>query len=107
MTKVTSINEIQSRGITPRTTKRKQLIGTVVSTKNAKTITVTIDTYKKHPIYGKRLKVTKKLHAHDEKEIAHVGDIVKIVETRPLSKTKKFRLAEIIKKVVVLQKEDN
>lgn len=92
MTKVTKVNE------TKRETKRKQLVGAVVSTKNQKTISVAVDTYKKHPLYGKRFKVTKKLRVHDENEIANVGDIVKIAETRPLSKTKNFRLVEVIKK---------
>ncbi len=80
-----------------RETKRKQLIGTVVSTKSTKTISVLIDTYKKHPLYGKRYKVTKKISVHDENESAHEGDIVKIAETRPLSKTKTFRLVEVMK----------
>ncbi len=92
MTKVTKVKEIK------RVSKRKQLIGAVVSTKNKKTIGVTVDTYKKHRLYGKRFKVTKKFSVHDEKEIASVGDIVKIAETRPLSRTKNFRLVEIIKK---------
>lgn len=80
-----------------RSTKRKQLIGTVVSTKRDKTISVAVDTYQKNKRYGKSYKTTKKFSVHDEQSQAHQGDIVKIIETRPLSKTKKFRLAEIVK----------
>lgn len=80
-----------------RESKRKQLIGTVVSTKNTKTISVAIEIYKKHPLYGKRYKVTRKLSVHDENESANEGDVVKIAETRPISKTKKFRLVEVVK----------
>lgn len=78
-----------------RINRRKSLVGTVVSTKSAKTIIVTVDSYIKHPLYQKRFKSTKKFAAHDEKELAQVGDIVKIVGTRPLSKTKFFRLEKI------------
>lgn len=77
---------------------RKQLVGTVVSTVNTKTITVTVDTYKKHPLYDKRFKSTKKFAAHDEKEVAKIGDKVLLAETRPYSKTKRFRLVEILNK---------
>lgn len=80
---------------TMRTNNRKTLVGKVVSTKNSKTITVAVDIYVKHPLYGKRFKKTKKFAAHDEQEQAKVGDVVKIISTRPYSKTKKFRLAEI------------
>lgn len=66
---------------------RKTLVGTVVSTgKTAKTIIVAVDTYKKHPLYSKRYKSTKRFAVHDEKEIATLNDIVTIMETRPLSK---------------------
>ncbi|MBN3534988.1 30S ribosomal protein S17 [Mycoplasma procyoni] len=81
-----------------RKNTRKTLTGTVVSAKNSKTVTVAVDTYVKHPLYGKRFKVTKKFATHDEKEIASEGDIVRIAETRPLSKTKRFRLVEIREK---------
>jgi small subunit ribosomal protein S17 len=67
-----------------------------------KTITVLVETYKKHPLYGKRVKYSKKYKAHDEHNEAKVGDIVKIMETRPLSATKRFRLVEIVEKAVVL-----
>lgn len=81
---------------------KKELTGKVVSDKNNKTITVLVETYKNHPKYGKRVKYSKKYTAHDETNKAKVGDIVKIVETRPLSKTKRFYLAEVVKERVVL-----
>ena len=81
---------------------RKVYTGTVVSTKMDKTITVAIDSYRKDRLYGKRVKQTAKFHAHDENNEAGLGDIVKIMETRPLSATKKFRLIEIVEKKVIL-----
>ena len=81
---------------------KKELVGTVVSAKNNKTITVLVETYKKHPKYGKRVKYSKKYAAHDEKNEAKKGDIVRITETRPLSKTKHFRVVEIVEKAVIL-----
>ena len=80
----------------------RELIGTVVSTTNDKTISVLVETYKVHPIYHKRIKSSKKYCVHDEKNIAKVGDTVRIVETRPLSKTKHFYLKEIVKEAVIL-----
>jgi small subunit ribosomal protein S17 len=82
--------------------KAFELIGKVVSTKNDKTITVLVETYKTHPLYGKRVKYSKKYSTHDEANEAKMGDTVRIVETRPLSKTKHFRLVEIIEKAVIL-----
>lgn len=81
---------------------RKVYTGTVVSTKMDKTITVAVDTYRKDRLYGKRVKQTAKFHAHDENNSANVGDVVRIMETRPLSATKKFRLLEIVEKKVNL-----
>ena len=81
---------------------RKELVGTVVSAKNNKTITVLVETYKKHPLYGKRVKYSKKYAAHDESNKAKVGDTVRIVESNPISKTKHFYLAEIVKEAVIL-----
>lgn len=81
---------------------RKVLVGRVVSDKMDKTITVLVETYKKHPLYGKRVKYSKKYKAHDENNVAKVGDIVKIMETRPLSATKRFRLVEVVEKAVIL-----
>ena len=83
-------------------TKRTELIGKVVSAANNKTITVLVETYKNHPKYGKRVKSSKKYSAHDESNKAKVGDIVRIVETRPISKTKRFYLAEVVQERVIL-----
>ena len=83
-------------------TRIKSLTGKVVSTKNNKTITVLVETYKKDPLYGKRVKSSKKYAVHDETNKAKVGDTVKIVETRPISKTKYFYLKEIVKEAVIL-----
>ena len=81
---------------------RKTYRGTVISDKMDKTITVIVETKKTHPIYGKRVKDSKKFKAHDEKNEAKTGDTVVIMETRPLSATKRFRLVEIVKKAVEL-----
>jgi len=75
---------------------RRVLTGEVVSSTNDKTISVKVTTYRKHPLYGKRVIQTKKFSVHDEENKANVGDIVKIMETRPLSKTKRFRLVDIV-----------
>ena len=83
-------------------TKRAELVGRVVSDQNDKTITVLVETYRNHPLYGKRVKYSKKYAAHDEKNEAKKGDIVRITETRPLSKTKHFRVVEIVEKAVIL-----
>ena len=82
--------------------RRKELVGKVISSKNDKTITVVVETYKKDPLYGKRVKYSKKYAVHDETNKAKVGDTVRIAETRPLSKTKYFYLKEIIEKAVIL-----
>lgn len=76
--------------------KRRILTGVVVSASGDKTISVSVESYKKHRLYGKRVKQSKKFAAHDEANKAIVGDAVKIMETRPLSKTKRFRLLEIV-----------
>ena len=81
---------------------RKVLRGTVVSDKMDKTIVVEIETTKSHPLYGRRVKYTKKFKAHDENNEAKVGDVVEIMEIRPLSKDKHFRLVSIIEKAVIL-----
>ena len=81
---------------------RKTYIGTVVSSKNDKTITVLIETYRKHPLYGKRVKYSKKFTAHDEQNVAKEGDIVEIMETRPLSATKRYRLVKVVQEAVIL-----
>ncbi|NLC92830.1 MAG: 30S ribosomal protein S17, partial [Treponema sp.] len=78
--------------------RTQELVGKVVSSTSNKTITVLVETYKKDNLYGKRVKYSKKYAAHDEKNEASVGDTVRIAETRPLSKTKHFRLVEIVEK---------
>ena len=83
-------------------TKRAELVGRVVSDQNDKTITVLVETYRNHPLYGKRVKYSKKYRAHDEKNIAKIGDTVKIVQTRPLSKTKRYELVSVLEEAVVL-----
>ena len=77
---------------------RKERVGTVVSNKMQKSITVAIHRRIKHPIYGKFIGKTTKLTAHDEKNECNIGDTVKIMETRPLSKRKRWRLVEIIER---------
>jgi small subunit ribosomal protein S17 len=77
---------------------RKSRIGLVTSDKMDKTITVAVERKVKHPFYGKFLKKTTKFHAHDETNQCGIGDTVRIMETRPLSKTKRWRLVEIIEK---------
>jgi small subunit ribosomal protein S17 len=78
---------------------RKMRIGVVSSNKMDKTITVNVERKVKHPLYGKFLKKTTKFHAHDEKNECSIGDTVKIMESRPLSKTKRWRLVEVVEKV--------
>ncbi|WP_024863790.1 30S ribosomal protein S17 [Williamsoniiplasma somnilux] len=80
---------------------RKVLVGKVVSDKMDKTITVLVETYKNHPIYKKRVKYSKKYKAHDEQQVAKIGDKVEIMETRPLSATKNFRLVRVVEKSVL------
>ena len=77
---------------------RKTRIGKVVSDKMDKTITVAIEDHVKHPLYGKIVKKTVKFKAHDEKNECNIGDTVKIMETRPISKDKRWRLVQIIEK---------
>ncbi|GEM05126.1 30S ribosomal protein S17 [Halolactibacillus miurensis] len=81
---------------------RKVYTGRVVSDKTDKTITVLVETYKFHKLYGKRVKYSKKYKAHDENNQAKINDIVTIMETRPLSKTKRFRLVEVVEEAVII-----
>ena len=81
---------------------RKVYRGTVVSDKMDKTITIIVETKKTHPLYGKRVEYSKKFKAHDENNEARIGDRVEIMETRPLSATKRFRLVKVIDKAEVL-----
>jgi len=78
---------------------RKIKTGVVTSNKMTKTITVAVERKVKHPIYGKFVKKTNRFHAHDEKNECSIGDVVRIMETRPLSKTKRWRLVEVVEKV--------
>ena len=84
-----------------RNNNRKVQIGKVVSDKMDKTVVVAVETYKKHSLYHKRIKYTKKFKAHDETNDAKIGDTVRIMETRPLSKDKTWRLVEIVEKAVL------
>ena len=82
--------------------QRKVYQGRVVSDKMDKTSTVAVETKKNHPIYGKRMNYSKKYKVHDENNTAKVGDIVRIMETRPLSATKRFRLLEVVEEAVII-----
>jgi len=82
---------------------RKSMIGTVTSDKMDKTITVSVETVKQHPLYKKTIKTSKKYKAHDDSNEAKAGDVVKIMETRPLSKDKRWILTEIVQKAKTLQ----
>src|SRR5438477_11395050 len=82
---------------TPKKGRRQQRVGRVVSNKMNKTIVVVVETLKKHRIYKRTFKQTKRFQAHDEENTCQVGDIVRIEESRPLSKMKRWRLVEIVK----------
>lgn len=88
------MNETQTRN------HRKVYQGRVVSDKMDKTIVVVVETRKQHPVYGKRVRYSKKYYVQDDNNEAKVNDIVRIMETRPLSKTKRFRLLDIVEKAV-------
>lgn len=81
---------------------RKVYRGKVVSDAMDKTIVVEVTTAKRHPLYGKRVKYSKKFKAHDENNEAKINDVVEIMETRPLSATKRFRMVKIVEKAVVI-----
>ncbi len=81
---------------------RRELTGIVVSDKMDKSITVVVERYRKHSLYGKRIKKSTKFMAHDENNEAKVGDKVVIMETRPLSKNKKFRLIKVVEKAIII-----
>ena len=78
---------------------RKERVGIVTSNKMDKSIVVAVERKVKHPIYGKFVKKTSKFHAHDDKNECSIGDVVRIMESRPLSKTKRWRLVEVVEKV--------
>ena len=82
----------------PRTRLRKTRVGIVVSNKMEKTAVVQVERFVEHPLYKKTIKRTRKYHAHDENNECNIGDTVRLMETRPLSKTKCWRVAEIVKK---------
>jgi small subunit ribosomal protein S17 len=84
-----------------RTPHRKEVVGEVVSNKMQKTIVVEVTRKKAHPFYGRVIAIRKKFYAHDEKNEAHVGDFVRLVETRPLSKLKRWELKEIVRKTAL------
>mgnify|MGYP001182356994 FL=1 len=77
---------------------RKERVGVVFSNKMDKTVTVVVKWKEKHPVYGKFVNKTKKFHVHDEKNDCNIGDTVRIMETRPLSKTKRWRVVEVIER---------
>ncbi len=81
---------------------KQELVGRVVSASANKTITVLVETHKRHPLYGKRVKYSKKYAAHDENNKAKVGDTVRIRATRPLSKTKRYELVDVLIEAVIL-----
>ena len=80
---------------------RKVMIGTVASNKMDKTVVVEVETRVKHDVYGKIVKRTYKLKAHDEENVCQIGDKVKVMETRPLSKDKRWRVVEVIEKAII------
>src|ERR1700758_5768614 len=82
--------------------RRKQVVGDVVSNKMHKTIVVRVTRKKSHPLYGRVISTGKKFYAHDEKNEAHVGDVVRLEETRPLSKLKRWKLKEIVRKTALV-----
>jgi small subunit ribosomal protein S17 len=89
-----------------QTQTQRRIVGRVVSNKADKTITVAVERSVKHPLYGKYVRKTSKLHAHDEKNECHEGDLVAVVETRPLSRTKHFRLVEVIEHASALKQKE-
>lgn len=84
-------------------TKRKNRVGHVVSNKMDKTVVVAVETFKRHPLYGKTIRRVVKYKAHDEKNECGVGDLVRIIETRPLSREKRWRVGEILTKKEVVE----
>ena len=82
--------------------RRKEVVGEVVSNKMKKTIVVEVTRKKAHPLYGRVISTGKKFYAHDEKNEAHVGDVVRLEETRPLSKLKRWKLKEIVRKTALV-----
>ena len=94
---MTQSNATSTQGAAQKTGRRQQKVGRVVSNKMDKTIVVVVESLKKHRIYKRTYKQTKRFHAHDEQNACQVGDLVRIEESRPLSKLKRWRLVEIVK----------
>ncbi len=92
----------ETTGQTEKRAGRKELIGTVVSNKMQKTIVVEVTRKKAHPLYGRVISIRKKFYAHDEKNTAHVGDVVRIEESRPLSRLKRWTLKDIVRKAALV-----
>lgn len=99
MAEVTNTNAEETSSNSVSRNLRKVRVGIVSSNKMDKTITVKVERKVKHPLYGKFIKKTTGFHAHDEKNECSIGDIVKIMESRPMSKTKRWRLVEVVEKV--------
>ena len=91
-------NPEQGTGDTPKAPIRREFVGVVTSDKGDKSITVRVDRQKLHPRYRKVMRLSKKLHAHDERNDAHVGDKVRVTQCRPMSKTKNWRLLEVLER---------
>jgi small subunit ribosomal protein S17 len=100
-----SSNQDQAPAATP-TSRRNEKVGQVVSTKMQKTIVVAVEMRKAHPKYKRIVRSTKKFYAHDEQNSARIGDMVRIRETRPLSKLKRWSLEEIVRRSTLAQVED-
>jgi small subunit ribosomal protein S17 len=92
----------QPGGVAQAAGRRKQVVGAVVSDRMHKTIVVEVVRKRSHPFYGRVVSKAKKFYAHDEKGEAHVGDVVRLEETRPLSKLKRWRLKEIVRRTALL-----
>ena len=99
MAEETSTKAVETNESSVSRNLRKVRVGVVTSNKMDKTITVKVERKVKHPLYGKFIKKTTGFHAHDEKNECSIGDVVKIMESRPLSKTKRWRLVEVVEKV--------
>lgn len=95
---MTQSNVTSTQGAAQKTGRRQQKVGRVVSNKMDKTIVVVVESLKKHRIYKRTYKQTKRFHAHDEQNACQIGDLVRIEESRPLSKLKRWRLIEIVKR---------
>ena len=95
---MTRSNVTSTQGAAQKTGRRQQKVGRVVSNKMDKTIVVVVESLKKHRIYKRTYKQTKRFHAHDEQNTCQIGDLVRIEESRPLSKLKRWRLIEIVKR---------